>query len=211
MSREHLDVLLVTQFDAAFAKVMGHEGSYVHDPKDRGGETYKGIARKHWPDWAGWAEVDRVKQLYLNPASISRQLDKDKELQVHVKAFYAANFWTPIAADAVFDASKSPAFVIEYFDAAVNHGVGWAQRNLQQTLNILNRDQAIYRDVLADSKVGPRTLKCLKRLVDNEGTHQLRLWYVILRGSFYTHIIKGDPSQERFARGWASRLHITLE
>jgi lysozyme family protein len=201
----------MTQFDAAFAKVMGHEGSYVHDPKDRGGETYKGIARKHWPDWAGWVEVDRVKEAYLNPASISRQLDRNKALQVHVRAFYAANFWEPIAADAVFGATKSPAFVIEYFDAAVNHGTEWAQKNLQHTLNILNRDGTLYRDVGPDGKVGPYTLKRLKRLVDNDGTHQLRLWYVILRGKYYADIIKNDSSQERFARGWASRLHITLE
>ncbi len=31
-------------FTNAYDETMGYEGGYVHDPTDRGGETYKGIS-----------------------------------------------------------------------------------------------------------------------------------------------------------------------
>lgn len=37
-------------FDEAFQKVIGHEGGYVDDPNDPGGETKFGIAKKYNPD-----------------------------------------------------------------------------------------------------------------------------------------------------------------
>lgn len=37
------------------------EGGYVNDPDDSGGETYRGIARKHNPNWDGWEIVDDWK------------------------------------------------------------------------------------------------------------------------------------------------------
>ena len=40
-------------FLTAFANTMIHEGGYSVDPGDSGGETYMGISRHHWPDWAG--------------------------------------------------------------------------------------------------------------------------------------------------------------
>jgi len=35
----------MAKFNLAFSKMLFHEGGYVNDPDDLGGETYKGIAR----------------------------------------------------------------------------------------------------------------------------------------------------------------------
>ncbi|MGL4208543.1 MAG: glycosyl hydrolase 108 family protein, partial [Candidatus Adiutrix sp.] len=34
-------------FDSALIIVLEFEGGYVHDPADRGGETFRGISRKN--------------------------------------------------------------------------------------------------------------------------------------------------------------------
>jgi lysozyme family protein len=33
-------------FDTAFQRLIGHEGGYVNDPRDPGGETKYGISRR---------------------------------------------------------------------------------------------------------------------------------------------------------------------
>ncbi|RYY16321.1 MAG: N-acetylmuramidase, partial [Cytophagaceae bacterium] len=50
---------------ADFAKylptLLANEGGYCHDPRDPGGETYRGIARTYNPSWPGWSAIDAVK------------------------------------------------------------------------------------------------------------------------------------------------------
>lgn len=44
-------------FDAAFERLLGHEGGYVDNPRDPGGETKYGISRRSYPgeDIAGYS------------------------------------------------------------------------------------------------------------------------------------------------------------
>jgi lysozyme family protein len=37
-------------FDEAFSRLLGHEGGYVDNPKDPGGETNWGISKRSYPD-----------------------------------------------------------------------------------------------------------------------------------------------------------------
>ena len=39
-----------TQFDEIIDHVLEHEGGYVNDPKDLGGETKYGITKRFYPD-----------------------------------------------------------------------------------------------------------------------------------------------------------------
>ena len=48
----------MADFNKAYKATMGHEGGYVDDPADKGGETYKGIARRYNPGWGGWKQID---------------------------------------------------------------------------------------------------------------------------------------------------------
>ena len=52
----------MANFQQAFQHTAAAEGGYSNNPKDKGGETYRGIARKYWPDWAGWIIVDEYKR-----------------------------------------------------------------------------------------------------------------------------------------------------
>ena len=93
-----------TTFDEIIEQVLEHEGGYVNDPDDPGGETKYGIAKKFNPD------VD-IKNLTKEGA----------------KEIYFEKYWTPSKADQVPDRLKHI-----YFDMVVNFGQGGAVRVMQQ-------------------------------------------------------------------------------
>ena len=41
---------MLRTFDEIIEVTLEHEGGYVHDPKDLGGETNFGIAKRFYPD-----------------------------------------------------------------------------------------------------------------------------------------------------------------
>ena len=42
--------MTASNFDAAMAEVFSHEGGYVNDPRDPGGETNMGISKRSYPN-----------------------------------------------------------------------------------------------------------------------------------------------------------------
>lgn len=93
-------------FDAAFARLIGHEGGYVNDPRDPGGETKYGISKRSYPgeDIAS-VSLERAKQIYLR------------------------DYWGPAGCDAVPGPVK-----FDLFDMAVNSGVRASVRTLQRAV-----------------------------------------------------------------------------
>lgn len=98
----------MTAFDTAMVRLFAHEGGYVNDPKDPGGETKYGISKRAFPN-------EDIKRL-----------TKDR-----AKALYRANYWDEIRGD-----DLPPAVAFQVFDAAVNHGVSWASRTLQRAVRV---------------------------------------------------------------------------
>jgi len=76
----------MASFDLYYPKLIAHEGGYVNDSDDRGGETYRGISRKNFPNWEGWDEIDELKPIKKGVVFQS--------LEALVKAFYLSTFWT---------------------------------------------------------------------------------------------------------------------
>lgn len=95
-------------FDQAFDRLLGHEGGYVNDPKDPGGET----------NWGITIAVARAEG-YTGPM---RDLPAAK-----AKEIYRAKYWAPVRADELPDSVR-----FDVFDAAVNHGVGQSAKWLQR-------------------------------------------------------------------------------
>ncbi len=93
-------------FDEAFERLLGHEGGYVNDPRDPGGETKFGISKRSYPG-------EDIKNLTLGRA----------------KQIYARDFWGPAGCDTVPDGIR-----FDLFDMAVNSGVKAAVRTLQRTV-----------------------------------------------------------------------------
>jgi lysozyme family protein len=99
---------MTTWFDQCFDKLISHEGGYVNDPRDPGGETKFGISKRAYP------QVD-IKNLTLGAA----------------KEIYKRDYWDRAQCDKL---PPSVAYVL--FDAAVNSGIGQAIRFLQRAINV---------------------------------------------------------------------------
>lgn len=95
-------------FDVVFDRVMGHEGGYVNDPHDPGGETKWGISRRSYPS--------------LDIAALTRG---------EAREIYRRDFWQRIQADRLPDG-----VAFQLFDFAVNSGIETAVRYLQRALGV---------------------------------------------------------------------------
>lgn len=91
-------------FDEAFERLRGHEGGYVNNPADPGGETKFGISKRAYP-------MEDIKNLTIERA----------------KALYLRDYWGPSGCDGVPDGIK-----FDLFDMAVNSGVRAAVKALQK-------------------------------------------------------------------------------
>lgn len=104
-------------FDASFEHVLKHEGGYVNDPLDRGGETNLGVTKAAWAQYIG------------RPVQDGEMRTLTKEV---VKPFYRKGYWDKCRCD------ELPAG-LDYavFDFAVNAGPGRAAKFLQQAVGAI--------------------------------------------------------------------------
>lgn len=193
----------MADFEPAFSRTLGFEGGYSKHPSDKGGETYRGVARTYFPNWSGWPIIDRLKRSSRFPDN----LKGNARLNTAVRDFYLRYFWNPIKGDQIRD----QAVAIELFDSAVNMGTRRSVRFLQQALNLLNRNQKDYRDLITDGYCGPQTLNTLHTLLRRDrGNRNLLKMMNVLQGCHYTRIMENNPGQEVFARGWMKRVEIEI-
>ena len=98
-------------FDASFERLIGHEGGYVNDPRDPGGETRYGVSKRAYPG-------EDIANLTLERA----------------KEIYRRDYWGPAGCDAVPDGVK-----FDLFDMAVNSGVKASVKTLQRAAGLPER------------------------------------------------------------------------
>lgn len=188
----------MANFDTSYDKLLKNEGGYSNDSNDRGGETYKGVARKHHPNWGGWNIIDKAKF----ESNFPFNLDDNEELDMLTRQFYKINFWDKFIGDQI----QNQAIADEMFDTGVNMGISKSIQFLQIGLNCLNRNSEDYPDVDEDGKMGPVTLGILNNYINNYQIDYLYKVLNILQGFRYITIMKDNKSQEKYARGWLSRV-----
>lgn len=190
-----------TYFDDAYNVTHANEGGYHGgagvNRADRGGETFKGIARRKWPLWPGWDKVERLKRLPGFPETALA----DKAVDVDVRTFYRISFWDPLHLSEIDDR----AIALELYDTGVNQGTGAAARYLQEALNILNRSNELGADIREDGDVGSNTIGRFRKLPLKDRKKLFNLLN-ILQGAFYIELAKRDKSQRAFIRGWLARV-----
>lgn len=101
-------------FEQIFDRVIGHEGGYVNDPRDPGGET-------------NWGITKRTAQANGYHGDM-RALTRAQAFRIYVEAFWKR-----------YQCDKLPSAVAyQFFDACVNHGAGNAARMLQRAVGVLD-------------------------------------------------------------------------
>ena len=101
---------MLTTFDEIIEQVLEHEGGYVDDPTDSGGETKYGISKKAYPN-------EDIKGLTVERA----------------KELYKRDYWDRFKVDNLPDRIRHI-----YFDMCVNMGGGRATKILQEACNSKN-------------------------------------------------------------------------
>lgn len=195
----------MAKFEIAWGEAEINEGGYVNDSLDQGGETYRGITRRFHPDWAGWRLIETHKT--ASPANFTQRLDNDKQLYQLVLKVYRHSYWKPIRGADI----PNQHIANKVFDTGINQGVTRSIRYLQDSLNLLNRNEKSYGDIEVDGKMGDTTLATLDQFLRLEEGHPdyLLKSMAIMQGTFYIEIMHRKPSQRRFARGWLNRVGLS--
>ena len=201
-------------FDEAYALTKRSEGGLVVHKNDRGGMTYFGIARRHWPNWYGWSAIDA--ELALHNGKIRKRFNQD--MAAIVKDFYQENFWHEIEGDAIAMVDRDIAIML--FDIAVNQSPRTAGCFLQGALNGLNRGGRDYPDLVMDCRVGDATVKAMTEFLrvrrsvtiwvsgqrrEISGRWVLYAGINVQKWQRWAALVANDPTQESFANGWTVR------
>jgi lysozyme family protein len=175
-------------------KTLGHEGGYVNDPRDSGGETIWGItlatARRYGytGPMRGMPRSEAVR-IYIERYLVEPKIDKINSINTWVCA--------------------------EIYDTGVNCGPVRAIMWLQQALNVLNRNGQDYPDLNVDGDLGGKTLAALQtflRLRKLEGEVVLLKILNVLQGAFYVELAEKRKKDEAFIFGWfRTRIDIKRE
>lgn len=163
-------------FEKAFNYTIGHEGRYVNDPDDPGGETNYGISKRSYP------HVD-IKNLTIEGA----------------KEIYHSDFWLKLSCDKLLaDAA------VELFDTSVNMGRHRGSLIFQEAINLTNRDERDYNNIVVDGNIGPATIRAF-----NLNKYKKALVNVmnILQGEFYINLMRRNETREKYI-GWFNRIEI---
>ena len=121
-------------FQQIFDRLIGHEGGYVNDLRDPGGET-------------NWGVTKRTAQANGYTGDM-KTMTRQQAYEIYHRAF-----WVRYQCD-----QMPPAIAYQFFDAAVNHGFGNASRMLQRAVGVLDDGiigkyslEAINRNPISDT------------------------------------------------------------
>ena len=193
----------LAQFETAYYLTNKIEGGYSNNKNDAGGETYRGISRVTNPYWLGWDIVDNIKKTNFSAETINEALDKNEVLQNFVKVFYLNNYWDAILGNKIADQQIAN----EVYDNAVNMGVPQAGIYLQKVINILNRNQSLYKDITVDGKIGGGTIQTLEMAIKLNGSRRVLNVINGYQMKHYLECMEKNPVDEIFV-GWFDRVEI---
>lgn len=162
-------------FNTTFDRLGIAEGGFQADPRDRGNWT------------SGTIGVGTLKGTNCGISAMSYPyLDIVNLTTEEIKYIYWTDFWQQVHCD-----SMPPELTYQMFDAAVHHGIGNANRILQNAVG-----------TKADGVIGPLT----RAAVSKFDVHDLLKYFLAARLEFMVNTT-GWPT---FSAGWTRRIAKNL-
>ncbi len=163
-------------FDIAVRFVLDHEGGYVNDPRDPGGETKWGISRRAFPE--------------LNIAALTES---------EARNIYRVRYWQELGLD---EPAIPGAVAIAVMDAAVNMGPSPAVKLLQDACNLLGCELRRDGDLGPKSRDAVRKLVSCEA----DRAVMLAILITSRRARYYLLLARLYPGKyQRFLYGWLRR------
>ncbi|WP_218240430.1 glycoside hydrolase family 108 protein [Comamonas fluminis] len=164
--------------------LIAREGGYVFDPQDSGGETNYGI-------------TVATARAY-GYTGLMRELPKSTALTIYLKRYWVEPNFHKVA-------EIYTALADTLLDFGVLAGQSTAAKQLQRALNVLNRNEQDWPDLVADGRIGTITLSALRALLAKRGKEGGGVLFgmVCAQQSVYLlELAERRPKDERFEYGW---------
>ena len=159
--------------------ILKWEGGFVNDPKDRGGATNMGVTLNTWKS----VGYDKNGDKKIDAQDL-KLLTQDDVIKKVLKPYY----WDKWRADEINNQSIAN-ILVDWVWASGKYGI----TKVQAMLNLKS-----------DGVVGNKTLSAI-----NDYPNQRQLFQRIKneRLAFIDRIVKNNPSQRRFMKGWKNRVN----
>jgi lysozyme family protein len=166
------------QFSRSLEMLLRHEGGYVDHPLDKGGPTNKGVTKAVYDSYRAAKKLEACDVRELTDAEL--------------REIYYEGYWRPARCQDM----PTEAMAALMFDAAVNHGPKRAIRLLQQGSGV--------PAAKCDGIWGETT----KRFLSAAAANAVGLVDACLlaRERFYRDIVRLNPKQAAFIKGWMNRI-----
>lgn len=168
----------MAKIDVLSPFILSFEGGFVNNPNDKGKETNKGVTI------ATWRKVGYDKDGDGDIDVDDLKLITDQEA---VDAVLRPHYWNRWKADQIKSQSLAN-ILVDWVWGSGAHGIKIPQQLL---------------DVPADGIVGPKTLAALNARKPEAFFNLIKN----RREQFFNTIVKKDPSQKVFLKGWLRRLN----
>lgn len=171
---------IMAKIELFLPKLLELEGNFVKDPADHGGATNMGITLSTWK----CVGYDKDGDRYIDEKDL-RMLDHE-DVKMILKKFY----WDRWKADEIID-QKLANMLVDWLWSSGKWGILIPQRLLGQK---------------EDGIPGPGTISA----VNSSDPSKLLIRIYNARLAFIRNLIRRDPSQEKFGKGWTNRINTFL-
>ena len=182
------------------------EGAFANVVGDKGGITFKGIARTYNARWDGWRIIDKALEQYPElktpynkaPESIKKLneiLNASDELSYLVIDFYFENYFKKVGADRI-----GGKLAVILFDISVLMGCHRAVKTLQKVAN-----RYFGCNLVVDGIVGSGTISKVKELIQTKGEDIFVSNMLLEYGDNVTEASKLEGNA-KFLQGWMNRI-----